>query len=314
MKKLWVVLVLFYSFALSRAQQQYQFSQYMFNQLSYNPAYAGSQDQIEVDGLFRQQWWGFPGAPVTSTFNVNAAIKPFGTQGGIGLSIINDKYGVTNDLSLAATYAYRISLGNGKLAFGGKFGFMNDNTTYSKLTTEPQPTDIPYSDDKGNAFPDIDLGVYYNTDKSFFGVASQHITNPTVKFRSQGINYAITRTYSTIAGYKYQFSNPLYELDPSLFILSDLKVTYYDISSLLYYNKRLWGGLSYRSGNSLFGNAIVIFLGLELKNGLKIGYSYDVVTSAIRSYNIGTHEITLRYGFKLNNEKIPMKYKSIRFL
>lgn len=314
MRKLLFNLLLLLVPFLAIAQQQYQISQHMFSQMSYNPAYAGSQDQIELDGLVRQQWYGFPGAPVTSTFNVNAPVKPFGTQGGIGLSIVNDKIAITNQLQLAATYAYRFNLGNGKLAIGGRIGFINNATKFSNLKPKDNNVTLP-TDDRGSAFPDIDVGIYYNSEKTYFGISSIHVSNPVLKYRTGGFeNYNITRTYTATVGYKYTFSNPLYELHPSVFTMSDFKITYTDFSAVMFYNKKLWGGLSYRTGNHIFGNAIIFLLGIELKNGVKFGYSYDFVTSPIRKYNIGSHEITLRYGFKVNNEKIPQKYKSIRFL
>jgi type IX secretion system PorP/SprF family membrane protein len=314
MKKRFCCLILLLVSALANSQQQYQVSQYMFSQMSYNPAYAGSQDQIELDALVRQQWYGFPGAPVTATFNVNAPVKPFRTQGGIGLSIVNDKIAITNQLQMAATYAFRFNVGNGKLAIGARAGFINNATKFSNLKPKDNNVTLP-TDDRGFAFPDIDIGIYYNTEKAYLGFSSIHVSNPVLKYRTGGFeNYDITRTFSASAGYKFTFSNPLYELQPSVFTMSDFKITYTDFSSLVLYNKKLWGGLSYRTGNHIFGNAIIFLLGIELKNGVKFGYSYDFVTSPIRKYNIGSHEITLRYGFKLNNEKIPQKYKSIRFL
>ncbi len=314
MKKILVcLLMLLMALANANAQQQFQVSQYMFSQMSFNPAYAGSQDMIELDGLNRHQWSGFPGAPVTSVFNVNASVKPFRTQGGVGITLVNDKIGINNQLSLAGTYAYRFNIGNGKLAIGARLGFINFNAKFSELTPNNNLS-LP-TDERSMAFPDVDLGVYYNTDKTFFGVSSVHITNPHLKFQSTNdpLNF-ISRAYVTSAGYRYQFSNPLFELQPSVFVMTDFTVTYADLTGILFYNRRLWGGVTYRTGNSLFGNAIVILVGLELKNGLKFGYSYDISTSALGKYNTGSHEITLRYGFRINNEKIPQKYKSIRFL
>ena len=316
MMKKRLLLFLFASggFGIANAQQQFQVSQYMFSQMSYNPAYAGSQDQIELDGLVRQQWFGFPGAPITSTFNASAPVHPFKTDGGVGLSIVNDQIGISRQTQLAAAYAFRFNVGNGKLAIGTRVGLVLNATKFQSLNPKDKNITLP-TDDQGNAFPDIDVGCYYNTEHVWFGISSLHVSNPVFKYKSGNFeNYQITRTYSVSAGYRYSLSNPLFELQPSVFTLSDFKITYTDFSALLIYNRRMWGGLSYRTGNHIFGNAIVILLGIEMKNGIKFGYSYDFVTSPIRKYNIGSHEITLRYSFKLSTDKIPQKYKSVRFL
>ena len=210
------LILLMFTFTIVDAQQEYQISQHMFSQMAYNPAYAGSQDMIELDGLVRNQWSGFPGAPVTSVFNVGAPVKPFGTQGGVGLSIVNDKVAITNQLSIAATYAYRFNIGNGKLAIGARLGFINYGANFSKLNPGDKTllSSLP-TDDRSTAFPDIDLGVYYNADKIYFGVSTVHLNSPTLKFKiGSNMDKAIPRVFTATAGYKYQLSNPLFELQP----------------------------------------------------------------------------------------------------
>ena len=313
MKKHLIILTILAVFSLANAQQQYQVSQYMFTPMSFNPAYAGSQEQIEIDGLDRQQWMGFPGRPKTFTMNASAAVHPFKTQGGVGISIVQDKIAINKVISMALTYAYRFNVGNGKLAIGAKLGFMNNTTDYTGLTTKESIT-LPTTKGNGMAFPDLDVGIYYNTEKTYLGISSMHMTTPTVKYKVDGINYKLSRAYIATAGYKHQLANPLFELQPSLFFLSDGSISYMDFTTLVAFNKKLWGGMSYRSGNNIVGNAVIMVLGIEMKNGLKVGYSYDFVTSSLRKYNTGSHEFTFRYSFKVNNEKIPQKYKSVRFL
>jgi type IX secretion system PorP/SprF family membrane protein len=112
-----------------------------------------------------------------------------------------------------------------------------------------------------------------------------------------------------MAGYNIQLSNPAFELLPSVFLQSDARMTKIDLNTTLLYNKKFWAGVTYR-----VGAAIVGMVGLEILNGVKVGYSYDFDTSALTSFSKGSHEVMIGYSFTVGMDKIPQKYKSIRFL
>jgi type IX secretion system PorP/SprF family membrane protein len=134
-----------------------------------------------------------------------------------------------------------------------------------------------------------------------------HINQPEIKF-TKGTPY-VSRHYYLTAGYTFQLPNPSLELLPSVFAFSDGKVAQFSATSLLRYNKKIWGGVSYRAGDAVIG-----MVGFELFNGIKIGYAYDFTLSDMTKNSSGSHEFLVNYCFDLSVGKSPMKYKSIRFL
>jgi type IX secretion system PorP/SprF family membrane protein len=301
---------------ISYSQQDPLFSQYMYNLASINPGYAGSSDMICLSGASRQQWMGFEGNPRVSFFNANAPVKPFGISSGVGLSILSDNLGFDNNLALSATYAYRLSIGSGTLGIGVDLGFYNkafSATWYvpevpgrSDIQQPSQDPSIPQEKESKIAF-DMGVGLFYNTDNLYFGISSRHINKPQINYETA--KPYLARHYYAIAGYRFQLSNPLFEILPSAVFRSDARSNSFDVSALLRYNKKFWGGVSYRAGDAVIG-----IFGLELFNGLRFGFSYDFITSDIGNYSTGSIEIAIGYCFSLSLEKAPQKYKSIRFL
>jgi type IX secretion system PorP/SprF family membrane protein len=298
------------------SQQDPHFSQYMFNLANVNPGSAGSNDKICLSAATRQQWMGFPGKPAVSFFNANAPVNPFGISSGVGLSILSDNYGFNNDLGMSATYAYRLSIGSGTLGIGINLGLYNQALSASWYIPEVpgrsdiqqpgQDPSIPQEQESKIAF-DMGFGLFYHTDNLYFGISSTHLNKPQIKYETA--NPYLARHYYAIAGYRFLLSNPLFEILPSAIFRTDARTNSFDLSALVRYNKRFWGGVSYRAGDALTG-----IIGFELFNGLRVGYSYDFTTSDIGNYSSGSHEFTLGYCFSLSLDKAPQKYKSIRFL
>ena len=314
MKKDLAILFLSFVSLISFSQQDPQFSQYMFNIASFNPGYMGSTGKICISGLNRQQWMGFPGAPSATYFNANAPVKPFGLNSGVGLSIISDNLGFNKDLGLSAAYAYRLDIGSGTLGIGVNLGFYNkalEAEWYIPQEIEgssPAESDnsIPKPDESQIAF-DMGFGLFYSTENLYFGISTTHLNQPTIKYETS--NPYLARHYYAVAGYRFQLPNPLFEILPSAIVKSDGTTNSFDISTLVRYNKKFWGGVSYRAGDALTG-----IIGFDLFNGIRVGYSYDFNTSDIGNYSDGSHEISLGYCFSLSFDKTPQKYRSIRFL
>jgi len=314
MKKELGILILLSAGVISSAQQDPQFSQYMFNMASFNPGSAGSNNMICLSGVHREQWVGFPGAPSASHFNVNAPIRPFGLNSGVGLSILSDNLGFNNDLGISAAYAYRMDIGAGTLGIGLNLGIFNkaleaDWYIPSEIEGSTPPDSdpsIPKKDESQIAF-DMGVGLFYTTDNLYFGISTTHLNQARIRYETS--TPYLARHYYAVAGYRFRLSNPLFEILPSAIIMSDGRTNSFDVSSLLQYNKKFWGGVSYRAGDAVTG-----IFGLELFNGLRFGYSYDFNTSSIGNYSKGSHEFTLRYCFSLSLDKVPQKYRSIRFL
>ena len=296
-----------------QAQQDPSSSQYMFNTLTYNPGVAGTSGMICATALNRQQWVGFKGAPSTTLFNVSAPISPFHVNSGIGLLVESDNIGFDKDINLTGIYSYIVDLNTGKLGIGISLGMLNktlDPTwkipTGDGFTPADQDPLIPSTKESVVAF-DAGLGLFLRSEKYYAALSATHINQPKLKF-TKGVPY-VSRHYYLTAGYTLQLPNPSLELLPSFFVYSDGKVAQFNITSLVRYNKKVWGGVSYRAGDALIGT-----IGLELFNGIRIGYSYDFPLSDIRKNTTGSHEFMVNYCFDLSLGKSAMRYKSIRFL
>jgi type IX secretion system PorP/SprF family membrane protein len=295
------------------SQQDPLSSQYMFNTLTYNPGVAGINGMICATALNRQQWVGFAGAPSTTIFNISAPVAPFRIKSGVGLLVESDNLGFDKDINISGSYSYIIDLGAGDLGIGISLGMLNKTLspawvipTGDNHTPASGDPLIPENKESVVAF-DAGLGVYYRTDKYYAGISVTHLNQPELKF-TKGRPY-ISRHYYLTAGYILPLPNPSLELIPSIFAFSDGKVVQINATALIRYNKKVWGGVSYRAGDALTG-----MVGFELFNGVRLGYAYDFTISDIRKSSSGSHEFMVNYCFDLSLGKSPMKYKSIRFL
>lgn len=314
MKRLYNTILISAFFSLPvLAQQDPLTSNYMFNTLTYNPGVAGISGMVCATAINRQQWIGFEGAPSTTIFNVSAPVSPFKIKSGVGLLVESDKIGFERDINLTLSYSYHMELGQGELGAGlsaGMFNMTLDPTweiPSGDIFTPPSGDPlIPESKESSVVF-DMGLGMYYKTDKYYAGISVTHINKPSIKF-SKGVSY-LSRHYYLTGGYILQLPNPSLELLPSVYAVSDGKVIQFSATSLLRYNKKVWGGVSYRPGD-----AVAAILGIELFNGIKIGYAYDFPVTDIIKNTSGSHEFMVNYCFNLSMGKSPMRYKSIRFL
>lgn len=295
------------------SQQDPLSSQYMFNILTYNPGIAGTSGMICATALNRQQWVGFEGAPMTTIFNISAPVSLFNRRHGVGIVIESDNIGFDRDINISAAYSYLIDLSIGKLGIGVNLGMLNKTLDPNwsipngdDFTQPDQDPLIPGNKESFVAF-DAGFGVYLKNEKYYGALSITHLNQPKIKF-TKGETY-VSRHYYLTAGYTLQLPNPSLELLPSVFVYSDGKVAQVNITSMVRYNKKVWGGVSYRAGDALTG-----LVGFELYNGIRIGYSYDFPMSDIRKSTSGSHEFTVNYCFDLSLGKSPMRYKSIRFL
>jgi type IX secretion system PorP/SprF family membrane protein len=297
----------------SFGQQDPSFSQYMFNALAFNPGYSGISGMLCATAVTRQQWVGFTGAPSTTVFNVSAPVSPFHIKSGVGLNVESDKLGFEKDILLSGSYSYLMDLGQGKLGLGFNVGMLNmtlspnwqipSGDAHTPASGDPL---IPEVKESYVAF-DAGLGAYYRTDRYYAALSVTHINEPKMKF-TKGTPY-FSRHYYFTAGYTFQLPNPALELMPSVFAYSDGKILQLSLNTLVRYNKKIWGGVSYRAGDALIG-----IFGIELYNGIRIGYSYDFPLTDIRKSTSGSHEFMVNYCFDFGAGKSPMRYKSIRFL
>lgn len=299
------VLPTFFAFG----QQDPHFNQIFFNPMCVNPGYAGSQDMFSFSAINKMQWVGFgDGAPMSTTVSINLPIAPFGFKSGVGLNVIDDRYGFNSNVGVSFSYAarFKFKLG-GTLAVGVNGGIINSSIgptwvfpSTSSDAQIPQQTASAISVDFG-------FGLFYNTEKMFFGISSTHLNEAKMYKNLENVKYK--RQFYVIGGYIVDLPNNAWQFEPSVIIGTDIATSRFSINSILKYNKKFWGGVSYR-----IGEAVVGMVGFELFNGLKIGYAYEFSTGKINSYNGGSHEFMLGYNFALKREKPPQQYKSLRFL
>jgi type IX secretion system PorP/SprF family membrane protein len=285
----------------------------MFSTLTYNPGVAGTSGMICATAITRQQWVGFTGAPLTTTFNVSAPVSPFRIESGIGLIVESDQIGFDSDINISGIYALLVNMGTGKLGIGINLGVMNKTLdpewnipSGDGFTSPDQDPLIPVNKESFVAF-DAGLGLYYNADKYYAGLSVRHLNQARFRY-TKGEPY-LTRHYYLTAGYNLQLPDPALELLPSVYAFSDGRALQASVTTMLRYNKKVWGGVSYRAGDALTGIA-----GIELFNGIRIGYAYDFPLSVIRKNTMGSHELMVNYCFDLRMGKSRSKYKSIRFL
>ena len=308
-----VILTILLSVGMVSGQQDPVLSYYMFNTQTFNPGFSGISGLMCATALTRQQWVGFPGAPSTMIFNINTPFSFLGLSSGAGLLVEADKYGFSNDINLNLSYSYLTQLGNGTLGAGFSAGVLNKTLAPewfipSGTAHVPPGGDplIPENDESYVAL-DISLGLFYQGLNYYAGLSVTHLNQPKIKY-AETATY-VSRQYYLTAGYTFQLPNPALELTPSVFVVNDGAATQYIATGMVRYNKKVWGGVSYRAGDAFTG-----FAGTELYNGLKIGYGYDFPISEIRKGTSGSHEFMVSYCFDIGLGKSSTKYKSIRFL
>ncbi len=308
-----IILALIIPVSIVSGQQDAVFSNYMFNTQTYNPGFSGMTGMITATALTRQQWVGFDGAPSTMIFNVNMPFSLFGLRSGAGLLVSADKYGFSNDIDFALSYSYLFQIGTGTLGAGISAGVLNKTISPEwYIPSGPGHTPpggdplIPENDESFVAL-DVSAGIYYQGLNYYAGLSVTHLNQPKIKY-SETATY-VSREYYLTAGYYLQLPNPAFELIPSVFIVNDGAATQYLATGMDRYNKKIWGGVSYRISDAITG-----FAGIELYNGLKVGYGYDFPVSEIRKGTSGSHEFVVSYSFDLGLGKSTSRYRSIRFL
>lgn len=281
----------------SIAQQEAQYTQYLDNMLYYNPAYAGQRDMMNFNLLHRQQWIGFDGAPMTTSFSVHSPLRYESV--GLGLSILNDKVGPTNAtwINADASYALRFKKHKARLSFGLKGGIQLMNGNLASLTKQ-DGTDADLNTRYNNAVtPNIGAGIYYHSEQWFLGISIPKILE--TKQSITDVQYLDQRHYYfTLGGYIHL--NRMLKLRPSaLFKMTTNSPFAFDANLALIIYDKFWIGANYRLSES--AGALVQF---SINNQFKIGYAVDIATTKLVRTNYGSHEILLSYDLNVNKKKI----------
>jgi len=269
-------------------------NQYVLNPLIINPAFAGGRGALNIAAFYRRQWVGISGSPETMTL---AADAPFlDAKLGLGLIITNDKLGVTKETQIHTNYAYRISMGDGNLAFGLGAGLITTNTAFSELVVLDQGDDFYLIDSRVFVVPDFSFGVYYTYKNYFAGLSIPKLLGYQFNFDRNKYNMKFDpgqSYYLFNTGYLYPISSK-FKFFPSILVsFSPGEKILYDLNSHFSYLDRFWFGASYRNNRS-----IAVLLQFAVNNQFKIAYTYDIDFGKLGRYSNGSHEIMLRYEFK----------------
>lgn len=298
---------------LTRAQYDVRLSQYFQAKPYYNPASAGSTEDLNILALARMEWVGIKGAPLSFFAMADMPLTLGKTQHGIGAVLLTESIGLFQNTHVGLQYAYKQKLFGGVISGGLQIGLVNQSFDGSKVETVEseyhQQTDeaIPTSQVSGMGF-DMNLGVYYLHKRFYAGIGMAHLIEPELQLGENAYSY-IARTFNFMGGYNIPLSNPLFELQPSVFLLTDLQSFHTDITARLEYNKMFNGGISYRVNES-----VGILFGVKIGR-FQAGYAYDFPVTALGQATSGSHELCVRYSLKLKKTKTGKnRHKSVRIL
>jgi type IX secretion system PorP/SprF family membrane protein len=283
-----ITIVLALVINMSFAQQDPQYTQYMYNTMSVNPAYAGQREVLSVTGLHRTQWVGIDGAPQTQTLGIHAPLR--NERVGLGLSIVNDKLGPASETYVSANFSYTIPVNDNdtKLSFGLKGGFHLLDTDWSK--GQFQNPDAVFQENINLFSPTVGAGLYLHSYKWYLGlsvpnfITTEHYDDFQESVAAERLHYFL------IGGYVFDLSENT-KLKPAFLVkgVSGAPLIA-DVSANFLFHEKLTLGVAWRWDDSVSGLA-----GFQLTEGLYIGYAYDLTTTALNNYNSGSHEIMLRF-------------------
>ena len=301
MKKLYII-TLFLGILLfqeATAQQDPQYTQYMYNMNVINPAYAGSKEGIAITALYRNQWSGFDGAPETFTFSAHS---PFGDKVGLGLSAIKDELGPVSETNVFADFSYTLQVTETiKIALGIKAGVTFHDVGLSSLELQ-DPNDPFFSQDINNSYPNIGAGAFLYADNFYVGLSVPNLLN-SVHLDENGLKYGSeTNHYFATAGYVFQLNENV-KLKPSVMVKSafDAPLSFDGNLNALFYEK-FEIGASYRLDDSFSG-----LVGFQVTPNIRIGYAYDNVISDIQAAAGASHEVVVSFNlfFKKRSLRSP---------
>lgn len=294
--------VLMFTAIASFAQQDAQYTQYMYNTVNVNPAYAGTRGALSIFALHRTQWVGLDGAPVTNTVSLNT---PFNnSKVGLGISIVNDEIGPSTSNSISADISYYVPISESyKLSFGIKGTANIFNIDVTKLNPGDQ-TDPQFQNFDNEFSPNIGAGLYLHSQKAYLGFSIPNFIETDAYNDNDVAVYKERINYYLIGGYVFDL-NPTIKFKPTFMTkMTNGAPLQVDVSANFLFNEKFSAGIAYRWSASL--SAMV---GFQISEGFYLGYAYDFETTELDNYNSGSHEIFLRYEiFKKNSKMVTPRF------
>ena len=275
-----------------KAQQEPMYSQYMFNMLNLNPAYAGNYGGDNVTLLYRMQWVGVDGAPKTGTLSWDR--RNVDSNVGYGLQLYNDRLGIESTTGIQGFYSYKLKLSYSTLTFGLSGGTLNYRAAYSKATTT-NPNDPLFDRDINIILPTVVFGLLFNAERMFIGFSMPDLLKTKVDINNTLHSTSANNHYFLTGGYIFDVSEGI-KLKPSILVKAVRgSAPAFDINMNAWFQNNLGFGISYRPNDALVG-----MFEIQLSPKLRLVYAYDYTISSLKTYNVGgSHELMLRYEFNL---------------
>jgi type IX secretion system PorP/SprF family membrane protein len=310
MKKLLFTLTLTAGVFAASAQQDPQFSNFMYDKLSINPGFAGIDNKICGTLFYRNQWMGFGNQPVTGLLNVHAPVAIL--RGGVGLTVYSDKLGFQKNTAARFAYSYHLPINaKMKLGIGLSVGYMGVGYSATWVAVDDPATDkaIPGQTSKAGAL-DFGVGAYLKGTNYYVGISSMHLSESELK----QLSFKNKRHYYLMAGYDYTL-NPQIMIMPALRVESDGTATQVDLSVRGMWQSMVWAGVGYRLKEAVYpmvGYQKQVWA--QQQGMLRIGVSYDVNTNELKNYSNNGTEFFINFCCNVEKPFHPEKYKTVRFL
>lgn len=276
------------------AQQEPLYTQYMFNTMSVNPGYTGTQSTMDLSLLSRLQWTGLEGAPRTYAFSGHTPFTEYNM--GIGVSLVADKLGPVNNFYFNVNYAYRVNITDDLiLSMGIKGGFYNYSVGLDGLLLDGTEDDPSFQGKMERKFqPNAGAGFYLYNKQLYVGFSVPKFFQSKLDERddtNEDVLAILKRHYYIMAGYLFRLNDD-FKIRPSFInkIVEGAPPST-DVTAQVLYQDTYWLGATYR-----LGDAVALLANMQITDQLMVGYSYDFSVSRLRTYNSGSHEFMIRYS------------------
>jgi type IX secretion system PorP/SprF family membrane protein len=302
MKKLLIFISFLLSLPCAFSQTHYGgFSQYMFNGLVINPAYAGSREVMSTSLMYRKQWLGIEDAPESTSLSWHFPVPKL--KLGLGLFAMMEQEDIQKRTQIFGNFAYQLMLGKGKLALGLKAGILFQNSDLSKVISQlDDPTDPYFSDryPQNKTFINFGAGAYYYTRRFYAGASIPLMADYRIDTVSYDYSFTLSPSYYNIylTTGGLVVNTDVFKWKPSMLLKYDMETGNMQVdlnTSFILFSDFLWIGASYRTDLEKTGPALIGLLEFTIGDRWSIGYSYDYSLSGLNSYLNGTHEISVRY-------------------
>lgn len=298
-----------------KAQQAPIFTNYTNSYAYVNPGFAGLSEGVNLLGLYRMQWAGFVDndgndiAPTTFLLTGDMPIRILG--GGISFSVMTDKLGFENNTNVGLGYSYHLDMGGSTLGIGASVSLLNRSVDFGKLVTTQGNDPLIIDGEQSAMMVDVSFGLFWQVPESFYigisGINLLETISKTLGNGEAGASFTTDRTFYAVAGYPFQFETlPSFKFIPSVSVMTDLASTQLNAGMKVMYNDLFSLGVNYRPQES-----VGLTVGLTIKDFV-LGYAYDINTMGLGVP--GSHEIALSYCFKLDTDRTPRDYRSVRYL